>query len=59
MAIKIEECIDELSNLAATEQNYTKLKSVIEQLLECIDARQRQREETKKISLSTTDRPTD
>jgi len=59
MAIKIEERIDELSNLAATEQNYTKLKSVIEQLLECIDTRQRQREETKKISLSTTDRPTD
>jgi hypothetical protein len=59
MAIKIEERIDELCNLAATEQNYTKLKSVIEQLLECIDTRQRQREETKKISLSTTDRPTD
>jgi hypothetical protein len=59
MAIKIEERIDELCNLAATEQNYTKLKSVIEQLLECIDARKRQREETKKISLSTTDRPTD
>jgi hypothetical protein len=61
MAIKIEERIDELCNLAAGEQNYAKLKSVIEQLLECIDARQRQREETetKKISLSTTDRPTD
>jgi len=59
MAIKIEERIDELCSLAATEQNYTKLKRVIEQLLECIDARQRQREETKKISLSTTDRPTD
>ena len=59
MAIKIEERIDELCNLAAGEQNYTKLKSVIEQLLECIDARQRQREETKKISLSTTDRPTE
>jgi hypothetical protein len=59
MAIKIEDRIDELCNLAATEQNYTKLKSVIEQLLECIDARQRQREETKKIPLSTTDRPTD
>ena len=59
MAIKIEERIDELCNLAATEQNYTKLKSVIEQLLECIDTRQRQREETKKISLSTTDRPND
>jgi len=54
MAIKIEERIDELCNL-----NYTRVKSVIEQLLECIDARQRQREETKKISLSTTDRPTD
>ena len=49
MAIKIEERIDELCNLAATEQNYTKLKSVIEQLLECIDARQRQREETKRF----------
>jgi hypothetical protein len=59
MAIKIEERIDELCNLAAREQNYTKLKSVIEQLLECIDTRQRQREETKKISLSTTDRSTD
>ena len=59
MAIKIEERIDELCNLAATEQNHTKLKSVIEQLLECIDARQRQREEPKKASLSTTDRPTD
>jgi len=59
MAIKIEERIDELCSLAATEQNYTKLRRVIEQLLECIDARQRQREETKKISLSTTDRPTD
>jgi len=59
MAIKIEERIDELCSLAATEQNYTKLKRVIEQLLECIDARQRQREETKMISPSTTDRPTD
>ena len=59
MAIKIEERIDELCNLAATEQNYTRLKSVIEQLLECIEARQRQREETKKASLSTTDRPND
>jgi len=59
MAIKIEDRIDELCNLAAAEQNYTKLKSVIEQLLECIDARQRQREETRKTSLSTTDRPTD
>jgi len=59
MAIKIEERIDELCNLAATEQNYTKLRRVIEQLLECIDARQRQREETKKVSPSTTDRPTD
>jgi hypothetical protein len=59
MAIKIEERIDELCNLAAREQNYAKLKNVIEQLLECIDTRQRQREETKKISLSTTDRSTD
>ena len=38
MAIKIEERIDELCNLAAREQNYTKLKSVIEHLLECIDS---------------------
>ena len=59
MAIKIEERIDELCNLAAGEQNYAKLKSVIEQLLECIDARQRQREETKKISPLTTDRSSD
>jgi len=59
MAIKIEERIDELCNLAAREQNYTKLKNVIEQLLECIDARQRQREEVNKISLPTTDRSTD
>ncbi len=29
MAIKIEERIDELCNLAAGEQNYTKLKSVM------------------------------
>ena len=40
MAIKLEERIDELCDLAARQQNYTKLKSVIEQLLECIDARQ-------------------
>jgi hypothetical protein len=59
MAIKIEERIDELCDLAAREQNYTKLKNVIEQLLECIDARQRQREEVNKISLPTTDRSTD
>ena len=59
MAIEIEQRIDELCDLAAREQNYTKLKSVIEQLLECIDARQRQREETKKIVLSTNDRPND
>jgi hypothetical protein len=59
MAVTIEERIDELCDLAAREQNYTKLKSVIEQLLECIDARQRQREETKKISFSTTDRSSD
>ena len=59
MAIKIEERIEELCDLAAREQNYAKLKNVIEQLLECIDARQRQREETKKIVLSTNDRPND
>ena len=59
MAIKIEERIDELCDLAAREQNYTKLKNVIEQLLECIDARQRQREEVNKISLPTTDRSKD
>jgi hypothetical protein len=59
MAIKLEERIGELCDLAAREQNYTKLKSVIEQLLECIDARQRQREETKKISPLTTDRSSD
>jgi hypothetical protein len=59
MAIEIEQRIAELCNLAAGEQNYTKLKRVIEQLLECIDVRQRQREETNKISLSTTDRPND
>jgi hypothetical protein len=59
MAIKIEERIDELCALAAREQNYTKLKSVIEQLLECIDARQRQREEAKRISLPTTDPSSD
>jgi hypothetical protein len=58
MAIKIEERIDELCNLAAREQNYTKL-SVIEQFLECIEVRQRQREEATKISLSRTDRSTD
>jgi hypothetical protein len=55
MAIKIEERIDELCALAAREQNYTKLKSVIGELLECIDIRQRQREEAKRISLPTTD----
>jgi hypothetical protein len=59
MVIKIEERIGELCDLAAKEQNYTKLKSVIEQLLECIDTRQRQREETKKISFPTTDRSSD
>ena len=53
MPIKIEERVDELCNLAATEQNYTKLKSVIEQLLEYIDARQRQREEAKKNESGT------
>jgi hypothetical protein len=36
MAIKIEQRIDELCNLAAREKNYRRLKSVIEQLLECI-----------------------
>ena len=55
MAIKIEERIEELCNLAAREQNYTRLKSVIVKLVECIDARQRQREEAKRISLPTTD----
>jgi hypothetical protein len=59
MAITIEERIDELCDLAAREQNYTKLKNVIEQLLECIDARQRQREEATKTSLPTTDQSTD
>jgi hypothetical protein len=59
MAIKLEERIDELCDLAAREHNYTKLKGVIEQLLECIDARQRHREETKKISPLTTDRSSD
>lgn len=55
MAITIEQRIDELCELAARERNYTKLKSLIEQLLECIDAKQQQREERKKISLSTSD----
>ena len=59
MAIEIEQRIDELCDLAAREQNYTELKNVIEQLLECIDARQRQREEVNKISLPTTDRSKD
>ena len=50
MIVKMEQRIDELCDLAASEHDYTKLRSVIEQLLECIDARQRQREEAKKIS---------
>jgi hypothetical protein len=33
MAVTIEERIDEVCDLAAREPNYTKLKSVIEQLL--------------------------
>jgi hypothetical protein len=48
MDISIERRIDEL----AREQDYTKLKNVIEQFLECIDARQQQREGARKISLS-------
>jgi hypothetical protein len=59
MAVTIEERIDEVCDLAAREPNYTKLKSVIEQLLDCIDARQRQREEAKRVSLPTTDRSSD
>jgi hypothetical protein len=39
-----------LCDLAAREHDYTKLKNVIEELLECIDTRQQQREEAKKIS---------
>ena len=53
MAIEIEQRIDELGDLAAREHNYTKLKTFIEQLFECIDARQQQREEAKRISRAT------
>ena len=49
MIVKMEQRIDELCDLAASEHDYTKLRSVIEQLLECIDARQRQREEAKNV----------
>jgi hypothetical protein len=52
MYISIERRIDELCDLAAREHDYTKLKNVIEQLLECIDARQQQREGSTKISFS-------
>jgi hypothetical protein len=52
MYISIERRIDELCDLAAPEHDYKKLKNVIEQLLECIDARQQQREGSKKISFS-------
>ena len=59
MDISIERRIDELRYLVAREHDYRKLKNVIEQLLECIDARQRQREEAMKTSLPTTDQSTD
>jgi hypothetical protein len=52
MDINIERRIDELCDLAAREHDTQKLKNVIEQLLECIDARQQQREGAKKISFS-------
>jgi hypothetical protein len=52
MDISIERRIDELCDLAAREYDYTKLKNVIEQLFECIDARQLQRDGARKISLS-------
>jgi hypothetical protein len=52
MDISIERRIDELCDLAAREHDYTKLKNVIEQLLESIDARQQQRDGARKISLS-------
>jgi hypothetical protein len=48
--ITIERRINEPRDLAAREHDYTKLKNVIEELLECIDTRQQQREEAKKIS---------
>ncbi len=51
MDISIEWRIDELCDLAAGEHDYTKLKNVIGQLLECIDARQQQRDGARKISL--------
>jgi hypothetical protein len=50
--VTIERRINELCDLAAREHDYTKLKHVIEQLLECIDTRQQQREEAKKTSFS-------
>jgi hypothetical protein len=50
--IDIEQRIDQLCDLAAREHDYTKLKKFIEQLLECIDARQQQREGAKRISFS-------
>jgi len=43
MDISIERRIDELCDLAAREHDYSKLKNIIEKLLECIDARQKQR----------------
>jgi hypothetical protein len=53
MAIEIEQCIVELWRLGRDRAKLDKLKSFIEQLFECIDARQQQREEAKRISRAT------
>ena len=50
--IDIERRIDQLCDLAAREHDCTKLKNVIEQLLECIRPRQQQREAAKRILFS-------
>jgi hypothetical protein len=47
MNTEIERRIAELCDLAVKEHDYGKLRTLIEQLLECIAARDRQRQDAK------------
>jgi hypothetical protein len=47
MDISPERLIEELCELVAKEKDYTELKRLIGQLIQCLDARQKEREQAK------------
>lgn len=47
MEISPEQLIDELCELVAKETDYTELRRLIARLIECLDARQKERDQAK------------